>query len=112
MSDVSIYGAGAVDNGVSMNTTGVTSNGENVCQYAQNLKQVLDDFENVMVLLTTHNMSGYMSNEAMASYTGVRDSLYGYSDRIQTLGLTIQASAANIQAASQQAGDNIGIYTN
>ena len=110
MADVSIYGTGEITNGVTMNTTGVVSNGENVCAYAQNLTGVLDEFENVMVLLTQHNMQGYMSGEALASYAGVRDSLYGYAERISALGVTIQNSAENIQAASQQAGDNISIY--
>lgn len=113
MADVSIYGTTTeVANGVSINTTGVLNNGENVCLYAQNLTKVLDEFENVMVLLTKHNMQGYMSGEAMNSYAAVRDSLYGYADRISALGVTIQGSAESMAAASQQAGDSIGIYNN
>ncbi len=98
-----IYG----DNGTSMNTTQVTLTGGEVCNYANLLKGVLDDFDGVMKDLTKRKMQGYMSVEAMKAYGGVKDSLYGFQEQIHAVGETIKLSAENMQATARRAGEGI-----
>jgi hypothetical protein len=90
-----------------MNTANVLTTGEDVCAYAKSLSTLLGDFDGVMTSLTSEQMSGYMSESAFNAYSNVKDSLEGYAQQINAVGLSIQSSANNMNAAAQQAGDNI-----
>ena len=90
-----------------MNTTNVLTTGEDVCAYANQLNNVLAQFDGVMQSLTSEQMQGYMSESAFTAYGNVKESLDEYAKQINTVGISIQGSANSMNAAAQQAGDGI-----
>ena len=97
------------ETGYSINTVNVDTDGQNIVEFAADLKGVLDEFDEVMTSLTNQGMTGYMSDEALKSYQSVKDSLADYAARLSNTGNAVIQSAENISNASRQAGDSISV---
>lgn len=91
----------------SINVASVSSSGENINAYGQELKTLLDDFDDVITTLTTSGMTGYMSDRALEAYNSVKENLATYATALINVGSQIQESANASQNTATVTGDNI-----
>lgn len=97
------------ETGSGMNTSKVESDGNNIVEYGTNLQQLLADFDSVVKKLTSKGMTGYMSEQALAGYGKVKDSLDEYAKALVNTGNAVLESVEDTKSTSTKTGDALQV---